>query len=166
MPTEPDGRPRLGTVEAGTEPGRQVVALGFALTLTAVSLDVVMAGRLTLLFDLAFISTCLLVAVLVRRGDFFTVSLLPPLLMLGVVTLLALVARGAVADPGDGVIQAIASGVAHHGIALFAGYVLALGWLGWRLRSEDAIAAELGTDPTPHDVDDVSADPSGSALEA
>lgn len=122
--------------QAEPEPGHQVVALGLAVALTAVAIDVVLVGRLSLFFDLSFIGVCLLVAAVVRRGDFFTVGVLPPLLMLAVVTLLALVARDAVADPRDNAVQAIVSGVAHHGVALFAGYVVCLGWLGWRLRSE------------------------------
>lgn len=137
MPGEREDRPRLISVnQAGAEPGHQVVALGLALALTAVAIDVVLVGRLTLFFDLSFIAVCLLVAVVVRRGDFFTVGVLPPLLMLAVVTLLAVVAREAVADAGDNAVQAVVSGVAHHGVALFAGYVACLGWLGWRLRSE------------------------------
>ena len=64
------------------------------------------------------------------------VGRMPPLLMLAVVTLLALVARDAVADPRDNAVQAIVSGVVHHGVALFVGYLVCLGWLGWRLRSE------------------------------
>jgi hypothetical protein len=38
--------------EVGHEPGRQVVSLGVAVTLTAVSIDVALVGRLTLFFDL------------------------------------------------------------------------------------------------------------------
>lgn len=132
---------------AGLEPGAQVVVLGSALTLTAIALDVLIVGRLSLLFDLAFIALCLLLAVMVRRGDFFIVALLPPLLMLGAFTFLALVARDTIADPRDNVIQAVVSGVTHHGVALFAGYLACLGWLGWRLRSEEAIAEELHLEP-------------------
>ncbi|MCD6639840.1 MAG: hypothetical protein LT071_07995 [Nocardioides sp.] len=143
----PRPHPRWG---AGLEPGPQVVALGVALTLTAVTIDVVLAGRLSLFFDLAFIAACLLLAVMVRRGDFFVVGLLPPLLMIGVFTFLALIARDVVADPRDNVVQAVVSGLAHHSTALFVGYALCLAWLGWRLRSESDIAAELGTEWDTH----------------
>ena len=85
--------------QVGREPGRQVVALGAALTLTAVSLDVLLAGTLTLFFDLCFMALCLGLAALVRRRDFFLVALLPPLLMTGVFTFLALVARDTVPAP-------------------------------------------------------------------
>lgn len=129
--------------DSGAESGRQVVALGIAGTLTAVSIDIALAGRLTLFFDLCFMALCLALAALVRRRDFFAVALLPPLLLIGVFTFVALVARGALADPRDNLVQAVISGVATHGVALFVGYVLCLGWLGWRLRRTGSLASEL-----------------------
>lgn len=131
--------------EVGREPGRQVVSLGVAVTLTAVTIDVLLVGRLTLFFDLCFMVLCLGLAALVRRRDFYMVALLPPLLMTTVFTFVALVAREAVADSTDSLLQAVVSGVATHGIALFLGYALCLGWLAWRLHREgDAdMATEL-----------------------
>jgi hypothetical protein len=122
--------------EAGHEPGRQVVSLGVAVTLTAVSIDVALVGRLTLFFDLCFVVMCLGLAALVRRRDFYLVALLPPLLMTTVFGFVALVARSAVADPRDSLLQAVVSGVATHGVALFVGYAICLGWLAWRLHRE------------------------------
>ena len=122
--------------EVGHEPGRQVVSLGVAVTLTAVSIDVVLVGRLTLFFDLCFVVMCLGLAALVRRRDFYLVALLPPLLMTTVFGFVALVARSAVADPRDSLLQAVVSGVATHGVALFVGYAICLGWLAWRLHRE------------------------------
>ena len=122
--------------EVGHEPGRQVVSLGVAVTLTAVSIDVLLAGSLTFFFDLCFMALCLALATLVRRRDFSLVALLPPVLMTAVFGFVALVARDAVADPRDSLLQAVVSGVATHGVALFVGYALCLGWLGWRLHRE------------------------------
>ena len=122
--------------EVGHEPGRQVVSLGVAVTLTAVSTDVLLAGSLTFFFDLCFMALCLALATLVRRRDFYLVALLPPVLMTVVFGFVALVARDAVADPRDSLLQAVVSGVATHGVALFVGYALCLGWLGWRLHRE------------------------------
>ena len=131
--------------EVGHEPGRQVVSLGVAVTLTAVSIDVLLAGSLTFFFDLCFMALCLALATLVRRRDFYLVALLPPVLMTAVFGFVALVARDAVADPRDSLLQAVVSGVATHGIALFIGYALCLGWLAWRLHHEGEadIATEL-----------------------
>ena len=93
-------RPRLSVVnqaeafwEVGREPGRQVVSLGVAVTLTAVSIDVLLVGRLTLFFDLCFMVLCLGLAALVRRRDFYLVALLPPVLLTAVFAFVALVAR-------------------------------------------------------------------------
>ena len=129
--------------QVGQEPGRQVVSLGVALTLTAVALDVLLVGSLTLFFDLCFMALCLGLAALVRRRDFYLVALLPPVLMVVVFGFVALVARDAIADPGDSVLQAVVSGVATHGVALFVGYALCLGWLAWRLHRRGDLAAEL-----------------------
>ena len=129
--------------QVGHEPGRQVVALGVALTLTAVALDVLLVGSLTLFFDLCFVALCLGLAALVRRQDFYLVALLPPVLMVVVFGFVAVVARDAIADPRDSVLQAVVSGVATHGVALFIGYALCLGWLGWRLHRKGDLASEL-----------------------
>ncbi|WP_210438594.1 DUF6542 domain-containing protein [Nocardioides xinjiangensis] len=134
-----------GFWRAGHEPGRQVAALGVAVTLTAVSIDVLLVGRLTLFFDLCFMVLCLGLAARVRRRDFYLVALLPPVLMTAVFGFVAIVARDAVADPADSLLQALVSGVATHGVALFIGYALCLGWLAWRLHREGeaGVAAEL-----------------------
>ena len=129
--------------QAGREPGLQVVSLGVALTLTAVALDVLLVGSLTLFFDLCFVALCLGLAALVRRQDFYLVALLPPLLMVVVFGFVAVVARDAIADPRDSLLQAVVSGVATHGVALFVGYALCLGWLGWRLHRKGDLVSEL-----------------------
>ena len=48
--------------EEGHEPGRQVVALGLALVLTVVTAEVLVGGRVGVLFDVAFVLVCLLLA--------------------------------------------------------------------------------------------------------
>jgi hypothetical protein len=66
-------------------------------------------------------------------------------LLTAVFAFVALVARSAIADPSDSLLQAVVSGVATHGVALFIGYALCLGWLAWRLHREGEadIATEL-----------------------
>jgi len=124
--------PRLW--EEGREPGRQVVLLGVALALTVVALDVLVSGRLSLFFDLCFVVLCLYLALRVRPRDFFTVGVLPPLMMVGLFLLLAVTERTSIARAGDGVTQAVISGLAHHSGALAAGYALCLGCLAYRQR--------------------------------
>ena len=121
--------------EEGTEPGRQVVVLGVAVTLTAIALDLLVNSRLTVIFDLLFVALCVALALLVRPRDFFTVGVLPPLLMLGTMLLVALNGTEVIATRHDSVIQAVVTGLAHHSVALFVGYALCLGILVLRQRA-------------------------------
>ena len=136
--------------EEGHESGRQVVVLGVALALTITALDLVVFGRLTAFFDICFVLCCVALALLVRPSDFFTVGVLPPLLMVGVFVLIGLTRPDVIADPSDGVVQAVVSGLANHAGALTAGYLLSLGVLAVRHRvlSRQAASNRLGS-PAP-----------------
>ena len=103
-----------------------MVALGFALTLTVVVLDIALGGRVGLLSDLGFVAVCLTVALLVRPADFFTVGALPPLIMLVVFVLVGASDRGAVGRDGDSLPQAVVSGLSQHAVALGVGYAACL----------------------------------------
>ncbi len=103
-----------------------MVALGLALTLTVVALDVGIWGRVGLLFDIAFVAVCLALALLVRPEDFFTVGVLPPLIMLTVFVLVGLSHRVAIGRDGDGLAQAVITGLSHHAVALGVGYAVCL----------------------------------------
>lgn len=120
--------------EEGREPGRQVVALGLALALTVVVVDVWLVGRVSLFFDLCFVALCIVLALAVRPTDFFTVGVLPPLIMVGVFTLLGMSRPQVIAHPEDGVVQAVVSGLSGHSGALVVGYVLCLATLAIRQR--------------------------------
>ncbi|UUZ60230.1 DUF6542 domain-containing protein [Nocardioides sp. B-3] len=125
-----------GTVwTEGLEPGRQAVALGIAAVLTIVVIDVLLVGELSFFFDLCFIVLCLGLALVVRPHDFFIIGVLPPLMMLAVVAMLGAVAPETVADRGDGIVQAVVSGLAHHSGALVAGYAVCPGTLWLRQRT-------------------------------
>ena len=112
--------------EEGPEPGRQVVALGLALTLTVVVLEVAVSGRVGLVFDVAFVLVCLAVALLVRPQDFFTVGVLPPLVMLAVFVLVALSHPRALTSGDAGPVSTVVGGLAHHAVALGVGYAACL----------------------------------------
>ena len=112
--------------EEGDEPGRQMVALGAALVLSAVVIDVALGGDLGLFFDLCFVALCVTIALRVRPRDFFTVGVLPPLLMLGVFVLLDVARPEVLGHPQDGVVQSVVTGLAGHSGALGAGYVVCL----------------------------------------
>ncbi|MGA8846658.1 MAG: DUF6542 domain-containing protein [Nocardioides sp.] len=120
--------------EEGHEPGRQMVALGLALALTVAALDLVVTDNVGLLFDLGFLLLCLALALLVHPRDFFTVGVLPPLLMLATIWLLAVTRAEAVARPGDNLTQAVISGLSHHSLGLVVAYLASLAVLVIRVR--------------------------------
>jgi hypothetical protein len=118
----------------GVSRGSEVVALSSALVLSAATLEITLAGHLRLFFDVCFVATCLAAAMLVRPRDFFTVGVLPPLLMLGTMLLVALNGPEVVAARHDGVVQAVVTGLARHSLALFIGYAVCLVTLVLRRR--------------------------------
>ena len=130
--------------EEGHESGRQVVVLGVALALTITALDLVVFGRLTAFFDICFVLCCVALALLVRPSDFFTVGELPPLLMVGVFVLIGLTRPDVIADPSDGVVQAVVSGLANHAGALTVGYLLSLAVLALWLRVLSQVRGRQG----------------------
>jgi hypothetical protein len=134
--------------EEGREPGRQVVALGVALALTVVAIDLALVGRVSLFFDLCFVAVCVLLALAVRPTDFFTVGVLPPLIMVAVFALLGATRPAAIAHPEDGVVQAVVSGLSHHSGALVTGYLLCLACLAIRQRVA-AQASNRSGSPAP-----------------
>jgi hypothetical protein len=70
----------------------------------------------------------------VRPRDFFTVGVLPPLIMVVVFVLLGATRPAAVGHPDDSVVQAAISGLSSHSLALVLGYGLCLGCLAVRQR--------------------------------
>lgn len=135
--------------EEGREPARQVVALGLALALTAVVLDQWLAGHVGVVFDVSFVLLCLATALAVRPADFFTVGVLPPMLMVVVFTLVGATRPEMIADPGDGVVQAVVSGLGHHAGALVGGYLLCLAILAVRQRVLAQAASKRSGSPAP-----------------
>ena len=133
--------------EEGHAPGHEMVALGVALALTAAALDSGLGGRIGLVFDLAFVGVCLLMALLVRQEDFFTVGVLPPLILLTVFVLFGISHRVAIAPGDHGLTQAVVTGLARHAVALGVGYASCLLCLAIRdqvLRSRSESLAQAG----------------------
>jgi uncharacterized protein DUF6542 len=129
------GRDPVRPVWDGHTRGSEVVALTAALTLTAAAVQVTAGGRLGLFFDVCFVAICLAAGMLVRPRDFFTVGVLPPLLMFGTMVLVALNGTQVIANPHDSVVQAVITGLARHSVALFVGYAACLGILALRRRA-------------------------------
>ena len=135
--------------EEGHETGRQVVALGLAVALTVTVIDLVLFGRISLFFDVCFALLCVGLALAVRPADFFTVGVLPPMLMVVVFTLLGITRPEVIADPGDGVVQAVVAGLAHHSGSLVVGYVLCLVTLAIRHHVLGQAASNRAGSPAP-----------------
>jgi hypothetical protein len=120
--------------EEGRRPGGEVAALVVAVLLTVTVLDLLLSDRLGLLYDLGFVTLCVVAALRVRPGDFFTIGVLPPLAMLLVVLLLGISEPGSVAHPQDGFVQATVAGLSRHALALMFGYAACLGLLALRRK--------------------------------
>jgi hypothetical protein len=128
----PDERPRRKTLwEEGQHPGPLVIRAA-VLGLLVVTVASLPFGRIGVAFDVAFVLICLGAALWVRPRDFFSIGVLPPLLLGFVVIVLAVVDRGAVARADDPFVQAVVSGLAHHALALVIGYGLTLAVLALR----------------------------------
>jgi hypothetical protein len=130
-----ESRPPPAPVWDGQTRGSEVVALATALTLTSAAVEVTLVSGLGLLFDLCFVVICVMASLMVRPRDFFTVGVLPPLLMLGTMLLVALNGTDVIAARHDNVVQAVVTGLAHHSVALFIGYAVSLVTLVLRQRA-------------------------------
>ena len=116
-------------------PGHEVASLVVALLLTATVLDLVLSAGLGLFFDLAFVTLTAFAGIAVCARAAYGIAFLPPLTMLGVMILVALTHRSAIARPDDGYLQAVIAGLSGHAIALGCGYLLCLGALAARRSS-------------------------------
>jgi mannose/fructose/N-acetylgalactosamine-specific phosphotransferase system component IIC len=156
------GAPHRRTLwEEGRHPARLVVVAAVALLVAVIALDLLVFGRLGLPFDVVFVLACAAAALAVRPRDFFVVGVLPPLLLAVVVVVLAITARGVVADRHDVLPQAVVSGLAHHSGALVAGYALTLVVLALRqvaLRHSGVLRSSVAPG-----VRDRSAPPAGAS---
>jgi len=118
--------------EEGRHPGGVVAPVAALSLLVVVLLDLLVVDGLSLFFDIAFVLVCAGAALAVRPREFFVIGVFPPLLMAGTVVVLALLSRSSVADPADGFLQAVVSGLAHHAGTLVLGYLLTLALLALR----------------------------------
>ena len=86
----------------GDTRGSEVAALATAVVLSVATVEVLMVGHLRLFFDLWFVLVCLGAALMVRPRDFFTVGVLPPLVMFATMVLAALNGPAVVGAARDG----------------------------------------------------------------
>ena len=114
--------------------GSRVTRLAVLAGLVVLLLDLAITQQLSVIFDIGFVLVCMGAALAVHPRDFFHIGVLPPLLLLGLISLVAIIDSDWVAEPGDGFVQAVVSGLAHRATGLLAAYLLALGVLAIRQR--------------------------------
>lgn len=124
--TEPRKPPRKTLWEEGTHPGALVIRAAVLAMLAVTLVSLLFGNHIGVVFDVAFVLVCVGSALWVRPQDFFSIGVLPPLLLAFEVLVLAVVDRGAVAKAHDPLVQAVVSGLAHHSLALAVGYTLTL----------------------------------------
>ncbi len=139
--------------EEGRLTASRIVRLAVLAGTLVLAVDIGLNGRVTALFDVAFVLLCVGAALGVRPGDFTGVALLPPLLLAGFVGVLAAIETAWVAQARDVWFQALVSGITHRATGLAIGYALVLAVLVVRLRvgvrrSREAQAKRAGS-PAP-----------------
>jgi hypothetical protein len=116
-----------------------VVAVSAVCRGGAAAVQLALTDHLGVFFGICFVLASLTAALLVRSADFFTVGVLPPLLMLGVLAAVGAAAPSAIDAPGladdAGLIQRVIAGVVSQAPALVIGHGAALGVIGLRIHS-------------------------------
>jgi hypothetical protein len=136
QPTEGEPEP-LTTAEyiaADGMPARGVVIVTLLGSGACAAIDVALTGRLSLFFDLCFVTVCLAGAMAVRRADLFTAGVLAPLAFAAVVLAVSLGSPQAIVAAGD-VSRVFLTGLAQHAGALVSGYAVALGTVAGRVAA-------------------------------
>lgn len=148
--------------EEGRWSGSRVTRFSIFACVLLVSIDVAISGGLGRTFDLGFIVLCIGTALAIRPDEFFTVGVLPPMLLLGICGILAIGHRSAIAPSDDGLVQAAISGLAHHagGLLLAHGSLLAVLAIRSKVLGRTAVEADYSNrevSPAPDLV--ISGDP-------
>jgi len=112
-----------------------VVWLGLLGTLTLAAVDLLLSGRLTMFFDLGFITLCLGLGRLPGKEASYVVAFAPPLVLTTTFVVLGLIDADLLGHPDDGAFAAVMSGLTGHATALGIGYALCLVGLGARVTT-------------------------------
>jgi hypothetical protein len=114
-----------------------VVTVSVACLIAAAALQLLLTDTLGVFFGTCFVLTSLTAALVVRTDGFFVVGVLPPLLLTGVLTAVAVVVPSAIDAPGlpedAGLVQRVIGGIVSQAGALVIGHGAAIGVLGLRI---------------------------------
>ncbi|KHL10752.1 hypothetical protein CLV56_0984 [Mumia flava] len=98
--------------------------------------DIGLTGRLGWFFDVMFVLVSITNALAAGADALYVPMITPPLVMLGVLGIVAAVAPSAIDEPGSppdaSWVQLVVVGLIAHAVALAIGYLAALGTVGWR----------------------------------
>jgi len=110
-----------------------------ALLAGAAWVNITLSGHLGLFFGVSFVLTAITAALVVDVSGMFTAGVLPPLLLLAVVTGVVLLSPDAVVAPhladSAGTVQRVIGGIVDHAAALVLGHGGALTLIGLRIRA-------------------------------
>jgi hypothetical protein len=133
-------RTRRGSRRAGQDLGAGAVVVVSAACLGgAAAVQLALTDHLGVFFGICFVLASLTAALLVRSDGFFTVGVLPPLLMFGILAAVAVADSSAIDAPGladeAGLLQRVIAGVVSQAPALVIGHGVALGVVGLRIHA-------------------------------
>lgn len=131
---------RGASVAAGHELGAGGVVVVSAVCLAgAATVQLALTDHLGVFFGVCFVLAMLTAALLVRPSGYFTVGVLPPLLILVILAAVGAVDPSGIDAPGladdAGFVQRVIAGVVSQAPALVIGHGVALGVIGLRVQS-------------------------------
>lgn len=130
------GTHRLASHELGV---RAVVMVSVGCVSGAAALQLLLTDQLGVFFGCCFVLTSLTAALVVRSDGFFVVGILPPVLLIGLLTAVATLEPSAIDAPGlaadAGLLQRVIAGIVSQAGALVLGHGGAIGVLGLRISA-------------------------------
>jgi hypothetical protein len=119
-----------------------VVALSVTCAVGAATLQLLLTDVLGVFFGICFVLTSLTAALMVRTDGFFVVGVLPPLLLVGVLTAVAVIVPSGIDAPGladdASLLQRVIAGIVSQAGALVIGHAGAIAVLGLRIGGAPA----------------------------
>lgn len=116
---------------------RGVVLISGVGVAGAATVQLLLTDRLGVFFGICLVLASLTAALTVRSDGLFTAGILPPLLLVGVLAVVATVQPAAIDAPGladdAGLVQRVIAGVVSQAAALVVGHALAIGVIGVRI---------------------------------
>lgn len=134
----PNWRPKASKLAEHELTSRGVVVLGIALLSGATALQVWLTDSLGWFFAICFVLTVLTTTLLVRSDGFFVVGVLPPLLLLALLTGVAIATPAHIDAPVPataGVVQLVIAGLVAHATPLALAHLSALAIIAARVRA-------------------------------